>query len=64
MSAGLTVQLEPHLFYRLTRDTPWKRSRSRYGQLVKKRQHRNERQRAKLDPECLPCYRKYRGYEW
>lgn len=30
----------------------------------KKKKHRIERRRAKLDPECDPCYRKYKGYEW
>lgn len=30
----------------------------------KKRKLRTERRRAKKDPECLPEYRRYNGWEW
>lgn len=30
---------------------------------IKKKKLRNERRRAKRNPECQPAYRKYSGYE-
>jgi len=34
-----------------------------YHRFLKKYKLRIERRRAKRNPECLPAYRKYRGYE-
>lgn len=34
-----------------------------YHRYLKKSKLRKERRRARQNPECLPCYRKYRGYE-
>ncbi len=34
-----------------------------YHASLKKVKNRVERRRAKYDPECLPAYRRYRGYE-
>jgi hypothetical protein len=34
-----------------------------YHRFLKKQKLRNERHRAKRNPECVPTYRKYRGYE-
>ncbi len=36
---------------------------STYHRYLKKAKLRQERRRAKVDVECVPCYRKYRGYE-
>ena len=36
---------------------------SKYKRYVKKLQHRVERHLAKIEPEIIPCYNKYRGYE-
>lgn len=30
---------------------------------LKKLKRRTERRRAKRNPECIPAYKKYRGYE-
>jgi len=30
----------------------------------KVKKHRIERRRAKRNPECIPRYRKYKGWEW
>lgn len=38
-------------------------SGSRYHRFLKKYKNRIERRRAKRNPECVPCYRLYRGYE-
>ena len=44
-------------------DKPWKTPKNshRFGKTLK---HRVERRRAKQDPDCVPAYRKYAGYEW
>jgi len=34
-----------------------------YHRWIQKQKHRLERRRAKKDPECLPGYGKYSGYE-
>jgi len=34
-----------------------------YHQFIKRRKRRNERRRAKQDPECLPAYNRFRRYE-
>lgn len=57
MSAGLTEQIERGMRHLLG-------VRGKSCSDVKARKHRTERRRAKQDPECLPCYRKYRGYEY
>jgi hypothetical protein len=31
---------------------------------VKTAKHREERRQAKRDPDCIPCYRKYAGYDF
>jgi hypothetical protein len=31
---------------------------------VKRKKHRVERRRAKQNPECIPCYRKYKGWQF
>jgi len=44
-------------------DAHWKRHRSGYHAYLSRRKNRVERQEAKRDPECQPCYGRYRGYE-
>jgi len=34
-----------------------------YHQYLKKRKHRVERKRALIDPECLPAYNRFCGWE-
>jgi len=58
MSIGLTEQIE-RLF----------KNRSGYvkngdTKFIKKAKHKKERQRAKKDLECQPCYRKYSGWQY
>lgn len=38
-------------------------SGSKYHRLLKRVKRRKERRRAKADPECLPGYGRYYGYE-
>jgi len=38
--------------------------RVRRSRFIKIAKHRVERHRANINPECIPCYRKYRGWEW
>ena len=35
----------------------------KYHKFLKKQKLRVERRKAKQDPECIPSYRKYKGYE-
>ena len=43
----------------------WKiKSRSKYHAFLKKAKARVERMRAKRDPECMPQYRKFAGWEY
>jgi hypothetical protein len=44
-------------------DAKGKLSRGGYHRWLKRHKVRIERQRAKQDPECSPCYRKFSGYE-
>ena len=39
-------------------------AKSRSHKWDKQKKHRVERRREKRDPECAPCYRKYKGWEW
>jgi len=40
-------------------------SGGRSGYLIYKGHlHRQERRRAKRDPECVPCYRRFHGWEY
>lgn len=36
---------------------------SGYHQFLKRQKHRNERRRARLKPDCLHGYGRYRGWE-
>jgi hypothetical protein len=67
MSYGLGDQLER----RLTADMiarsgkPWKRvSRPGYARNLKRFKHHRERQRARLNPECAPEYKRFSGWGW
>jgi hypothetical protein len=37
---------------------------SKYRKYLKKSKIREERRKAKQDPECFDTYRKYKGYEY
>lgn len=34
-----------------------------YHRFIKRKKSRAERRRAKANPECTPCYGRYRGWE-
>jgi hypothetical protein len=38
--------------------------KSKYRDFLKKSKTREERRKAKLDPECQPTYNKYQGWEY
>lgn len=38
--------------------------KSRSHKWDKRKKHRIERRRGKQDPDCMPRYRKYKGWEW
>lgn len=42
----------------------WKHGKRCSHKQGKVLQHRQERRRANRDPECLPLYRRYRGWEY
>jgi hypothetical protein len=57
----MNEQIERHM------DFPKKdgsHKRSRYRDFLKKSKKREERRKAKLDPECQPTYKKYEGWEY
>lgn len=35
----------------------------KYHTFLKRRKARLERRRSKADPQCFPCYGRYKGYE-
>lgn len=39
-----------------------KLDRPKVGKFLKRLKHKAERRRAKMDPECCPCYQRYAGY--
>lgn len=43
-------------------DGRWTRPRG-YHRFIKRKKARAERRRAKANPECTPCYGRYRGWE-
>lgn len=50
--------------WRIEQADGWNRGRkSGYHQWLKKHKRRQERRRAKKDPQCVPAYKKYNGYE-
>jgi hypothetical protein len=59
----LFEQIERHMQHHFGKSKPWK-SGSKSCKFVKKLQHRVNRREAKLNPECLPTYRKYQGWEF
>ena len=66
MATGLQDQIERRLSHSIrtsNNQIPWRQCRGNYkfGKLNK---HRRERRRAKQDPECLPQYRRYNGWEY
>jgi hypothetical protein len=42
----------------------WKRVRRQSCKQIKKWKNRRERRAAKINPEALPEYRKYKGWEY
>lgn len=66
MGVGLGEQIESMRTWELIRrdsPTPW-REIAESCRLRKTTKLRRERRRARLDPECLPQYRRYRGYQF
>jgi len=66
MSYGVGDQIERKLTARMYEGLPaWRQPRrSAYTSYLKLAKHRRERRRAKLDVECIPQYRRYKGWEW
>lgn len=56
-------QIERGMQHFVRTSKPWQ-SGSRSCKFVKKLQHRANRREAKRDPECVPTYRKYQGWEY
>lgn len=64
MAIGKGEQIESHLSaVFLKEDKPWSEIRKSNKQ-NKAHKHRRERRRVKEDPDCIPEYRKYKGYEF
>ena len=64
---GLGEQLEPNIWKQLCWDSrkPWrKRSRSAWRGYYKAMKNRRERRRARLNPKCVPEYKRYKGWEY
>ena len=62
MSIGLCDQIERKYQF-LFKKHSWSESRNSH-KWDKTKKHRRERYRAKKDPNCLPQYRRYAGWEW
>jgi hypothetical protein len=58
----LFEQIERSLSQKVARPKAWKVLRGS-NKWAKQKKHRIERQRAKREPDCTPCYRKYCGWE-
>jgi len=65
MAYGKGEQLEPGLFKKLlwNPDKPWKIQGTTWRRWSKKMKVRQERRRARLNPECIPEYKTYDGWE-
>ena len=66
MAAGLGEQIEgrlTHLMVTSFGEKPWVQNRAS-NKRNKIEKHRRERRRGRQDPECLPEYRRFAGYEW
>lgn len=64
MSIGLQDQIERgDIQETFCKAHPWSEIKNshKWGKAMK---HRRERYRAKQDPECLPQYRKFKGWEF
>lgn len=60
MSYGIPEQRCPPIPHR----KPWQRKRkSRYARYLKLAKHRVERRKARLNPDCIAEYTRYKGYE-
>jgi len=66
MSWGTPEQLEPGLWKQICWNPkkPWQIQGTQWRKLYKMAKNRRERRRVKLDVECVPEYKKYKGYEW
>jgi hypothetical protein len=65
MALGLGDQFERLLRADLIAGSrrPWREARGNY-RFAKTGKHRRERRRARANPECLPEYRRYNGWEY
>ena len=66
MGYGKGEQLEPGLFKKLlwNTDKPWKVQDTTRRRWSKKMKVRRERRRANINPECIPEYKEYDGWEF
>ena len=63
MSIGLCDQIERKFQDLFEKKNPWSEIKNSH-KWDKTKKHRRERCRAKKDPDCLPQYRQYAGWEW
>ena len=63
MSVGRGYQFESDLEYVIKGKKPWGMLRNSH-RFEKAKKNRRERRRARLNPECIPEYNKYYGYEY
>jgi hypothetical protein len=61
MAYGLGDQIERRLDYDIDSKRGVVQHSHKWDKVAK---HRAERRRAKLDIECMPKYRRYKGWEW
>jgi len=66
MGFGIGEQLEPNVQKTLlwNSDKPWKVQDTRWRGFAKKGKVRRERRRVKLDPLCIPEYKRFKGWEY
>lgn len=62
MALGLRDQIENKLTYMMIGMSRIAKTKSHKRE--KQLKHRSERRRASRDPDCVPAYRKYAGWEW
>jgi hypothetical protein len=64
MSVGRGEQIERRMQHLIAPSDFWKRVRRQSCKQIKKWKNRRERRAANINPEVLPEYRKYKGWEY
>jgi hypothetical protein len=67
MGYGIGEQLEGGITWQKlvkNSDKPWKIQKTQWRGYAKRLKAKRERRRARLDPECAPEYKRFRGYEY